>query len=142
MDSISLDKRTKIFFSVNDKMIGRIPTKSNLKRNGSDNSLYLGMSNNELIQALIKKIFSYSDIEEFNNKNFEMRSYGHLFEVITNINNEGQLQLKIGGNGTMHSIFVSYQMFKEKNINLDEIIILVDFKNNVVEIKEISEVAI
>lgn len=142
MDIISLDKKTKVFFDIDNKIIGRVPTKSNLKKNGSDNSLYFGTYKNIIMNSILKAFFSYANITEFGKKVFEMKSYGQDLNVETNINNEGQLQIKVGKNGTMYSLFVSYQMSIEERVDSSDVIILVNFNENTIFFKKIEEVDI
>jgi len=135
MDSISLDRRTKIYFDIHNKIIGRKPTKSNLRHTGSDNSLYIGMSNNEIMSGVIKKIFSCSSVNDYKNKEYTMNAYGINVHVSTNINKDGQLQIKICGNGTMYLILSNYKKFFNR-VNEQELILFVDFKNNKIYFKE------
>ncbi|HOA81832.1 MAG TPA: hypothetical protein PKK61_12340 [Defluviitaleaceae bacterium] len=129
MDRISLDGRTKIYFDLRKKIIGRKPTRSNLKINGSDNSLYIGMNTKPAITGIIKEMFSYNSIEEFKDNTYFMYSYVSLVTVNTNINNDGQLQIKICGNGTIRSILDSYRQKITEPIFEDELILLVDFSS-------------
>ena len=62
------------------------------------------MNTKPAITGIIKEMFSYNSIEEFKDNTYFMYSYGSLVTVNTNINNDGQLQIKICGNGTIRSI--------------------------------------
>ena len=46
MLSLDLSKGTTIYYDIESKIIGRKPSPSNLKEQGSDNSIYLGIVGN------------------------------------------------------------------------------------------------
>ena len=100
MMSVLKIKNFEFYYEIENKTIGRKPSNSNLLASGSDNSLYFGMTSNEQIADILCKIFGYKDISEFHNKNFNMTSHGGIaVTVTTNINAEGQMQIKINKNG-------------------------------------------
>lgn len=122
-------KGTKIFYDIESKIIGRHPTNSNILEHGSDNSLYMGLINNHDSANLICKIMDLKNIQEFKDKSYMMSFYGDIIEVQCNVNNDGQLQYKIVGNGKMFELLTKY----EKNIgtiNRNELLIMLDFINN------------
>lgn len=132
--------KVDLYYEIDNKTIGRMPSNSNLKTNGSDNSLYLGMKKNEQLCDIICKIFKYSSIDEFDGKEFDMKSYGGIDVMVsTNINNDGQIQIRINKNGMMRDIYTEFLLEQEDDIQPQDVIIVVDFINMNVRIKKIKD---
>ena len=139
MSSIKISN-FEVFYEIENMTIGRRPSKSNLKQHGSDNSLYFGTTANEQMCDILCKMFKYESINEFHDKNFDMKSHGGIDVIVsTNINKEGQLQIKINKNGMMHDIFNGFLMDEMDDIDPKDIIIVVDFKNLNVRIRKIKD---
>lgn len=135
METLILGKGTKIFYDLESKIIGRHPTNSNILESGSDNSLYMGLNNNQDSVDLICEIMNIDNIEEFRDKSYIMGFYGDTVEVQCNVNNDGQLQYKIVGNGKMFELLTKY----ERNIgiiNRDRLLIMMDFYNHEIFFEE------
>lgn len=140
MSILKIKKNLEIYYEIDNKTIGRVPSNSNLLPSGSDNSLYLGMTSNEQICDVICKMFGYENIMEFHNKNFTMTSHGGISVIVTtNINAEGQIQIKINKNGMMHDIFEEFVLNSMEDISPKDVIIVVDFKNLNVRVRKISD---
>lgn len=129
-----------VYYEIENMTIGRKPSKSNLKEHGSDNSLYIGLKTNEQISDMLCKMFNYKDILEFHDKSFQMKSHGGIEVLVTtNINKDGQLQIKINKNGMMHEIYNEFLLDSMEDINPNDIIIVVDFKKMNVRVRKISD---
>lgn len=129
MKILELGRGTEIFYDPELKIIGRKPTISNLKKTGSDNSLYMGLINNKKSVDLITHIMGLSSIDDFNDKSIWMGFYGENVEVQCNINHEGQLQYKIVGNGKMAELLEKYEN-NIGSIERDKLLLMLDFLNN------------
>lgn len=139
MSSIKISN-FEVFYEIENMTIGRRPSKSNLKQYGSDNSLYFGMISNEQMCDILCKMFNYKSINEFHNKNFDMKSHGGIDVVVsTNINKDGQLQIKLNKNGMMHDIYNGFLMDEMDDVDPKDIIIVVDFKNLNVRVRKIKD---
>lgn len=136
MESLALNKNTNIYFDYEKKIIGRVPTPSNLKENGSDNSLYMGLKNNDKSAGLICNLFSINKIDDFSNRTFYMNYYDEFIELQTNINHDGQLQFKVVGNGKMHNMISKYEKIVKNKVNTDNIIIFLNFEDNEIYFSE------
>src|SRR5690554_4060028 len=110
MESYKLGGKVVYYFDLNSQTIARIPTKSNLKFKGSDNSLYFGLISNKGSKEILCALLKNKNIEELNGHFYEMLSYGLKVQVELNINKEGQIQLKLGQDGLMRRLFLNYQM--------------------------------
>lgn len=135
MEKIQISNKLTIYCDYDGKIIGRTPSPSNLSESGSDNSLYFGMKTNEKCSEIVCKILDIPFISSFSGRSFNMDFYGENIEVQTNINNDGQLQFKIVGNGQMHHLLQKYQEINKHLITKDFIIFL-DFMNNRVLFEE------
>lgn len=129
MEIIKLRGDGKVYCDVDNKIIGRNPTESNVRKNGSDNSLYMGLTTNDFMKKIICNIMNKDNIESFSNKTFKLSFYGESVEVQTNINNNYHLQFKIVGNGKMHNMKNKYEEYIGRVIDYKELIIFLDFTN-------------
>lgn len=135
---VVLSKRRNIYFNFDNKIIGRVPTSSNLKQIGSDNSLYLGQVTDAILVSIVKSTFSVSDMSSFD-KSFEVM-YGNKKVVIDQkINDFGQIQLKFRGDGLMYSLLNQHKIVNqlfESNVNY---LFLIDLITNKLTIINESE---
>ena len=129
MEKIQISKKLTIYCDYEGKLIGRMPSPSNLSAFGSDNSLYFGMMSNDICSKIVCRILDIPFISSFSGRSFNMDFYGENIEVQTNINNGGQLQFKIVGNGQMHHLLQKYQEIN-KHLVKNDFIIFLDFMNN------------
>lgn len=137
MNKIDLGRGTIIYYDIESKIIGRKPTVSNLKEYGSDNSLYMGLIEKKS-QNIICSIFNVENIDDFSNKKYNMNFYGEEIEVECNINKEGQLQLKVLGEGHMYYLLSKYERNVKEIENKDNLVILLDFENMEILFDEIN----
>ena len=128
MKKITISGKLTIYCDYECKIIGRVPSPSNLSESGSDNSLYFGVKTNEECCEIICKVLDIPFISSFSGRSFMMDFYGENIEVQTNINNGGQLQFKIVGNGQMHHLLEKYQE-TNKYLITNDFIIFLDFIN-------------
>ncbi len=135
---INLGKKTFVFYNIEARKIGRIPTKSNLKKQGSDNSIYLGLIDNPEIKNIICRIFKIKNIDEFESKKFIMSLNGYKYNILTNINVDGQIQIKVCGDGNIADIFIKYQIFNETNLEQDHSVMLFDFNRMIIDFVEMD----
>lgn len=137
MKSLELNNNLSIYYDTDLKIIGRIPTNSNINESRSDNSLYMGLITNDEIKRIICDIFDIKKIYDFNNKSYIMRFYDEDIRIESNINGDGQIQLKIVGNGQMNYM---YKKFIDLNNDLydKKIAIFLDFKNKEVFFEELD----
>lgn len=135
---VMLNSKTIFYCDVANKKICRKPSKSNLKKVGSDNSLYFGIKDESIMYDLIKNILNVDD-NEFNRK-FKMKAYNQIIDVETNLNKQNQVQVKIIGDGKMAYIFDLYQIKQMNQINPDNIFFCIDFKNNEITVINESEI--
>jgi len=115
-----------------NKVIARRPTKSNLKKYGSDNSLYFGLATDSIVVKTVCQILSIPSLKVFKeNISFKMKCGSFNVNVITNVNEEDQIQLKIQKNGLLYLLFEEWCLMKgllESEV-IDNLIIVFDFKN-------------
>lgn len=137
MNKIDLGRGTIIYYDIESKIIGRKPTVSNLKEYGSDNSLYMGLIEKKS-QNIICSIFNVENIDDFSNKKYNMNFYGEEIEVECNINKEGQLQLKVPGEGHMYYLLSKYERNVKEIENKDNLVILLDFEKMEILFDEIN----
>ncbi len=138
MEVIKLNGDARIYYDIEDKIIGRTPTESNVKPNGSDNSLYMGLTTNDTMKKVICSILNKNSISDFSNKTFRLSFYGESVEVKTNINYNNHLQFKIVGNGQMYTMKRKYERYIGRKIDYKELIIFLDFANYEIYFEEKS----
>lgn len=130
MATFSLSKNNSFNYDIEKKTLSRLPTSSNMKEKGSDNSLYFGMTSNAEVKNIFCRIFDVNDIDEIQGKTFKMKFYSLEVDTVLNINKEGQIQIKMGKNGIMNKLFQFHIYHKMKSYNEDYPEILFDFLNN------------
>lgn len=135
---------SKLFFKTNiiidsfNKIIGRKPTASNLKKNGSDNSLYFGMIDDVFRTITITNFFEVENVNDLKFKKFDFVSYDKKIQVTTRINDYGQLQIRLEKNGTMYKLLNLYlKEINAKDYDLKKLFIILDFKSFIIYFQEI-----
>lgn len=118
-----------IFYDIENKIIARYPTNSNLKVTGSDNSLYFGLVNDPVAVGIMKAILEISNIYDMQDKEFNMNCCGEIAHVKLNINHEGQLQVKIVENGMMSRLTTNYAYTTLQEIDFTKMLFVIDFLN-------------
>ncbi len=95
--------KAKYYFDAENKIIGRIPTKSNLFKSGSDNDLHFGSKgSNAKIEEYIENITGLK-IDNFSSS-FDMKVYGTKVKVYTSINADRHIQFLIEKNGKRNGV--------------------------------------
>jgi hypothetical protein len=129
-------KNLYFFFDEKNKVIGRVPTLSNLKIQGSDNSLYFGSIDNFEVASVFCDIFEIKNITEFDKKSYMMDLNGFKYKILTNINNDGQIQIKVCGDGSIADLFAKYQVFQGYHHGQTESVLFFDFLNMTIYFRE------
>lgn len=133
------------YYDPNEKLLGRVPTKSNLKMVGSDNSLFYGIATNKETSSMILKIFNAAKIEDISNNFFTMSFIDNSFyKVETNINNDKQVQIKIRRldgtiNGVIKELYEKYKVCELTNISADKLVLFLDFSVNEIFFEKIED---
>lgn len=138
MVSLDLSKGTTIYYDIESKIIGRKPSPSNLKEQGSDNSIYLGIVGNYSDEILCS-IFEIEDINEFSSRDYKMNFYGNEVDISCNINNGKQIQIKVNGDGHMYKLLSKYKNNINPNVDENNILILFDFNKEEIYFNEIDD---
>lgn len=138
MQKTIIGRSNEIYYDINKKIIGRIPTASNMKEYGSDNSLYFGQVTEPKIKNIIFKILDITDLSEFVTKKYYMKFYEDDIEIERNINKEGQVQFKIVGNGKMYGLYKKYEKIIGTKITFKKIVILLNFEKNTIFFKSLD----
>lgn len=129
-------KKFFFYYDLEKKTIARFPTKSNLLLTGSDNSLFFGLKTNKDLCELMMAFFDQPNINKISGLSYDFQVGDLKFNVIININDEGQIQIKIGGNGTMGTLAENYAFAEMKQIDFSKMLIVVDFINKEVRFKD------
>lgn len=140
MNKLVLSKQVTVYHNIEKALIGRIPTKSNLKNSGSDNSLYFGTIANENMIMILCDVFHLRDLSAFGNRQYIFKAYGKNVSVKTNINNDGQIQFKFDSDGTMGNMFYDYLFFSMHKVDPDEVILVLDFNNKIVYFERVRDI--
>ncbi|MBU0996951.1 MAG: hypothetical protein KKE16_02785 [Firmicutes bacterium] len=133
-------KKHIVYFNIQKKILGRKATNSNLHPTASDNSLYFGLLDQPLVCDLISQVLSLSNILDFNGHNYVMDAYGLKINVYTRINSQGQLQIMLKGNTTMHEIYMQYVLKMKQNLDKNKTIFLIDFLHNIITLEGVENV--
>jgi hypothetical protein len=135
-------KKFFFYYDLEKKTIARFPTKSNLLLTGSDNSLFFGLKTNKDLCELMATFFDQSNINKIAGLSYDFQVGDLKFNVIININDEGQIQIKIGGNGTMGTLAENYAFSEMKQIDFSKMLIVVDFINKEVRFKDPNDLSL
>lgn len=133
--SFNFSKNGVFYYDLDKKTIGRFPTNSNLEPHGSDNSLYFGMISNIESSNIFCKIFDVDKIEKVSGKSFYMKCGYDDVNVICNINNHGQIQIKLAKDGTMYRLISNYAFDEMKEFDFTKMLIVIDFIKKEVRFK-------
>lgn len=136
LQSFTLSKNSMFYYDLEKKTIARFPSKSNLLSKGSDNSLYFGMIKNDNLVKLLLNFFDNKKIVNLNGKNFSMKCGHEDVDVLININQEGQFQLKITKDGTMNRLTAEYSFENLKNYDFTKMLTVLDFINMEIRFKD------
>lgn len=139
VEKYCLNKNSVYYYDIEEKTIARFPSKSNLKSNGSDNSLYFGNKDNEIVQKVFCSIFGANTIDDISGIKYKMTCFGDKVDVETNINADGQVQIKILKNGSMYKITNNYMLNEMRAIDFTKMLIVVDFNKNEIRFKDPNE---
>ncbi len=135
-----------LYLDVQNKIIGRVPTPANILEHGADNDLHLCLSTCDANTAnKIKSIVGIYPTDFGTNRTFNM-SYGNtscLVETRLSVQKHVQLHIKIGKRESGISIifrqFMNIRNISEKDI-VNNYILLLDFKNNKIDIRHFNNV--
>lgn len=116
------------YYNIQRKILARYPSKSNLKIKGSDNSLFFGICDNKKISNIFKEIFNVNDIHQISNLSFLMKFLDEKVNVDLNVNNQGQIQIKICGDGTMRKLLNLYIFYSDYVGEEENLLLVLDFK--------------
>lgn len=136
VQAIKLNKRNVIYYDVEKKTIARFPTKSNLIDASSDNSLYFGLVGNEEVEKVICSILDVTNINEMSGKKYNMKCGSEIVNVICNINSQSQIQIKVAKDGSMGKLASDYAYNRMKEYDFTKMLIVVDFANCELRIKD------
>lgn len=139
MESYKLKSKIVFYYDFNNQTIARIPTKSNLKYKGSDNSLYFGTISNIGSKEIFCELLRKKSIDKINGLNMKMMGYGIPVDVNFNINKEGQIQIKVMHDGMMRKLFEKFQLTIKESIEESKVLIVIDFKNFDIRFKKIVD---
>ena len=144
----------EVYFNIDKKIVGRTPTKTNLSRHSSDNSLYISTPTH--FDDLLKLVFGYitsSDIDRGSKilMNHMDRSYSVNLHI-NKSNNQTQISLSEQNKKTKKGRYftgyplneIAKQRFGELSSKdlykkICDYILFFDFNNNLIEIKEKKE---
>lgn len=133
--SFNFSKNGVYYYDLDKKTIARFPTKSNLAPHGSDNSLYFGMISSLESCDIFCKLFDVDKIDKVSGKNFDMRCGYDDVNVICNVNAQGQIQIKLAKDGTMHRLTSNYAFDEMQEFDFTNMLIVIDFLNKEVRFK-------
>lgn len=122
------EKIGQVFFDVENKIIGRKPTKSNiLETSGSDNDIYLcNITQIEVIEK-IKTIMEIEDPITFNGTKITMNFYGTDVEFYFNINPQGRVSYRIIGKNRLYGMVKHVGEVFNITLDVENIVIFFDF---------------
>ena len=139
LESISLNSKLIFYYDVEKGTIARKPSKSNLLRVSSDNSLYCGVVGNKACEKMLCSIFGLKRISQFNERTIEMSGYGISCKVYLKISKQQQLQIKIDDDPIMHDLFNSFLLEEMEPLSCDEVLLVLDIKNKKIRFKKIRD---
>lgn len=127
------EKIGQVFFDVDNRLIGRKPTKSNIiETSGSDNDIYLCNVMQIDIVEKIKKIIGVDDIINFKGNRFVMNFYGTDVEFIFNVNSQGRISFRIIGKNRLFGLIKHVNEIFDIQLDIENIVIMFDFNKNTV----------
>jgi len=127
------EKIGQVFFDVENKIIGRKPTKSNIiETSGSDNDIYLCNVTQIDVIDKIKNIIGFEDIIKSNGNRLLMNFYGTDVEFIFNINPQGRVSFRIIGKNRLFGMVKHVNDIFNIQLDIENIVIMFDFNKNTI----------
>ena len=120
-------------------MIARKPSKSNLLKVSSDNSLYCGVVGNKESEKMVCAIFRLKKISMFDGMSMDMNGYGISCKVYLKISKQNQLQIKIGDDPVMYDLFNAFLLETMESLTNEDVLLVLDIKNKMIRFKKIKE---
>ena len=120
-------KNLVFYYDLEEKKIGRFPTKSNLYKNGSDNNLFFGLDNDKNVCNIFRSLFNVSKIAAIKGMSFSMICGEENVQVELNINAQRQIQIKICKNGTTSRLANDYCYEKIVERDMTKMLLVLDF---------------
>ncbi len=139
IESVSLNSKLIWYYDIEKGTIARKPSKSNLLKVSSDNSLYCGVVGNKASEKMLCSIFGLKRIAQFDEQIIEMSGYGISCKVYLKISKQQQLQIKIGDDPIMYDLFNSFLLEKMEPLSSDDVLLVLDVKNKKIRFKKIKE---
>lgn len=141
-DFIVIENRgSTLIFNVEERILGKIPTPSNLDASKSDNHLHFGTpGSNPYAERLIEAITGVSVYDFDKNLTFDMKAYGVSEKVHTSISVQNHIQLLIQ-EGTKQSgvrEIVSRYMIDKGEGSSKNLAIFLDFNNNEIFVSPVT----
>jgi len=127
------EKIGQVFFDVNNKIIGRKPTKSNIiETSGSDNDIYLcNIKQLEVIDK-IRNIVGFDNIIDFNGNRILMNFYGTDVEFIFNINPQGRVSFRLVAKNRLFGMVKHVNDIFNIQLDINNIVIMFDFNKYII----------
>lgn len=123
-----------IYFDFSTKSIARIPSKSNMKGYGADNSLYFGVIGKTKIEPVLCKMFGIDKLTKLIGKKWNLNLHldkEYEYDVTFNINKEGQLQFRFTSSSIRKS-FNDFCYFNKEELSYLNYFLVINFsKNNI-----------
>lgn len=129
-----------IFFNLERKIMGRIPTPSNWNILKTDNHLHFGTPGSDPVSEKYIKEITGLEVDEFaKNKIFKMTAYGKSVSVCTSLSAQGHIQLLIQNGSKQSGLreIINDYMAKYKLISFLDYGIFFDFSKNEIFISKI-----
>ncbi len=139
IESISLNSKLVWYYDVEKCVIARKPSKSNLLKISSDNSLYCGIVGNKESEKMLCSIFKLKNISQFDGKIFTMSGYGITCKVYLKISKQQQLQIKIGDDPVMYDLFNAFLLEQMESLTNEDVLLVLDIPNKNIRFKKIKE---
>lgn len=135
------EKIGQVFYDVNNKIIGRKPTKSNILQNsGSDNDIYLcNITQLDVIEK-IKSIIGIENPVMFNGTKIAMDFYGANVEFYFNINPQGRVSFRIIGKNRIYGMINYISEIFNVSLDVENIVIFFDFNKNVIFLENYDKI--
>lgn len=139
LESISLGSKLVWYYDVDKQVLARKPSKSNLLKVSSDNSLYCGVIGNKQSEKMLCAIFGLKKISMFDGLSIDMDGYGINCKVYLKISKQNQMQIKIGDDPVMHDLFNAYLLEMMEELTNEDVLLVIDVKNKKIRFKKIKE---
>ena len=141
LEAIKL-RKSIVYFDIEEKKIARIPTESNYKSCGADNSLYFGIFGSSPFENVFEQIFNTKKLSAIDKKIFELKSYDDsIVKIQLNINHEGQIQLKFIEK-RMIDCYNDFILLSGSDNDKSKYLMILDFSEYKVKFKPIKELVL